>query len=232
MELQTKLRKLEDKEYAKKCLRFFKTEPGEYAHGDKFLGIKVPVLRTLAKENIHLSLSDIKKIIKSEYHEERMLGLFILVNKYNKAKDFVEEERLFNIYISSFKYINNWDLVDVTCPHIVGKYLINKDRSILYEWAKSDDLWTKRIAMITNWWFVRKGDLKDVYKIADILLEDDHDLIHKAVGWMLREAGKKDEKRLKSYLKKHYQSMPRVMLRYSIEKFPKEVRSQYLKGLI
>ena len=128
-----------------------------------------------------------------------------------------------------FKYINNWDLVDVTCPHIMGKHLMNKDRAILYECAKSDNLWTKRIAMITNWWFVRNGDLSDVFKISKILLSDEHDLIHKAVGWMLREAGKKDEPRLKKFLDKYASTMPRTCLRYAIEKFGESERQKYLK---
>ncbi len=161
-----------------------------------------------------------------------MLGLLILVNKYQKAESNEVEQKIFQIYISHFKYINNWDLVDVTCPHIVGKHLMDKDRELLYKWAKSDDLWTRRIAMITNWWFVRKGDLKDVFKISKILLNDEHDLIHKAVGWMLREAAKKDLAKSEAFLKKHYKKMPRTMLRYAIEKFPETKRQKYLKGKI
>ncbi len=154
------------------------------------------------------------------------------MNKYKKSKNECGQESLYQLYITHFKYINNWDLVDVTCPHIIGKHLMNKDRAILYEWAKSDNLWTKRIAMITNWWFVRNGDLSDVFKISKILLSDEHDLIHKAVGWMLREAGKKEINKLESFLKSHYIKMPRTMLRYAIEKFPEKKRQRYLKGEI
>ncbi len=232
IEIQRKFREYLNEEYALKSNRFFKSKKGEYGYGDIFLGIRSPIIRMVAKENVHLSISDTKKLIKSKYHEERLLGLIILVNKYKKAKDESEQEQYYQIYINSFKYINNWDLVDVTCPHIIGKHLMKRDRSILYEWAQSDDLWTKRIAMITNWWFVRKGDLKDVFKIAKILLKDEHDLIHKAVGWMLREAAKKDMVAAEKFLKRHYTKMPRTMLRYAIEKFPEKKRQKYLKGLI
>jgi 3-methyladenine DNA glycosylase AlkD len=230
--IQKELRKLADPLTAKKNTYFFKTNKGEYGHGDIFLGIKVPVLRIIAKENISLSILDTKQLVRSKYHEERLLGLLILVNKYKKAATDAEKEKIYQVYITHFKYINNWDLVDVTCPHIVGIHLMNKDRAILYTWAKSEDLWIKRIAMITNWWFVRKGDLSEVFKISKILLTDEHDLIHKAVGWMLREAGKKDMNSLESFLKIHYEKMPRTMLRYAIEKFPERKRQSYLKGKV
>ncbi|WP_127718514.1 DNA alkylation repair protein [Halobacteriovorax sp. HLS] len=232
MKLQEEVRTLRNPERAEKCKRFFKTGKGEYGHGDLFLGISTPILRDFAKKNIQLSIPNVKRLIKSKFHEERLLGLLILVNKYQKAESNEVEQKIFQIYISHFKYINNWDLVDVTCPHIVGKHLMDKDRELLYKWAKSDDLWTRRIAMITNWWFVRKGDLKDVFKISKILLNDEHDLIHKAVGWMLREAAKKDLAKSEAFLKKHYKKMPRTMLRYAIEKFPETKRQKYLKGKI
>lgn len=232
IKIQEEIRKLSNREAAQKCLRFFKTDEGEYGHGDLFLGVRMPIVRTIAKENISLKLNDVKKLIKSKYHEERLLGLIILTNKYGKSRCENEKEDLYQIYISHFKFINNWDLVDVTCPHIIGKHLMDKDRSILYTWAKSDDLWTKRIAMITNWWLVRKGDLSEVFKISKILLKDEHDLIHKAVGWMLREAGKKDIQKLEAFLKTKYKKMPRVMLRYAIEKLPGSKRQKYLKGKI
>jgi 3-methyladenine DNA glycosylase AlkD len=230
--IQLEFRKLTNDKYALKSNRFFKNKKGEYGYGDIFLGIRSPIIRKFAKENILLSITDTKKLIKSKYHEERLLGLIILVNKYKIAKDEAQQIKYYSIYIKHFKYINNWDLVDVTCPHIVGKHLMDRDRSILYDWAKSDDLWTKRIAMITNWWFVRKGDLKDVFKIAKILLKDEHDLIHKAVGWMLREAAKKDMEAAEKFLKKYYLNMPRTMLRYAIEKYPEKKRQKYLKGLV
>jgi len=224
-------RKLASKRVAKASMRFFKTAKGEYGEGDIFLGIRSPELRAFAKKHVALSTTKTKKLIKSKYHEERLLGLIILVNKYNQA-DEPEKELIYKLYTSVFKYINNWDLVDVTCPHIVGAHLLNRDRSVLYDWARSKDLWTKRIAMVTNWWFIRNGDLKDVYKIAKILLNDEHDLIHKAVGWMLREAYKKNSDRTDRFLKSHYSKMPRTMLRYAIEKHPEVQRQKYLKGAI
>jgi 3-methyladenine DNA glycosylase AlkD len=232
MKAREEIRALANKEIAQHSLRFFKTDKGEYGHGDIFLGIRAPKIRLIAKKHIDISITDMKTLIQSKYHEERFLGLIILVNKYAKTKDKKNRNQLYKIYVSSFKYINNWNLVDVTCPHVTGKHLIDKDRTILYKWAKSEDLWTKRIAMVSTFSFIRKNDLDDTFKIADMLLQDEHDLIHKAVGWMLREAGKRDIKKEETFLKKHYKTMPRTMLRYSIEKFPETKRQKYLKGTI
>tara|TARA_Y100001960_G_scaffold133950_1_gene142148 strand:- start:213 stop:911 length:699 start_codon:yes stop_codon:yes gene_type:complete len=232
MKATDEIRALANKEIAKHSLRFFKTAKGEYGHGDIFLGVRTPQIRLIAKKHIGISTTEMKTLIKSKYHEERLLGLIILVNKYSKAKDEKSKNQLYKIYVSSFKYVNNWDLVDVTCPHIIGKHLMDNDRSILYSWAKSDDLWTKRIAIVSTHWFIRKNDLQDTFKIAEMLLNDEHDLIHKAVGWMLREAGKRDLEKEEIFLKKHYKNMPRTMLRYSIEKFPEPKRQKYLKGKI
>jgi len=232
MKARDEIQALANKEIAKHSLRFFKTAKGEYGHGDIFLGVRTPQIRLIAKKHIGISTTEMKTLIKSKYHEERLLGLIILVNKYSKAKDEKSKNQLYKIYVSSFKYVNNWDLVDVTCPHIIGKHLMDNDRSILYSWAKSDDLWTKRIAIVSTHWFIRKNDLDDTFKIAEMLLNDEHDLIHKAVGWMLREAGKRDLEKEEIFLKKHYKNMPRTMLRYSIEKFPEPKRQKYLKGTI
>ena len=232
MKAREEIRALANKEIAQHSLRFFKTDKGEYGHGDLFLGVRAPKIRLIAKKHIDLSITDMKTLIQSKYHEERFLGLIILVNKYAKTKDKKNRNQLYKIYVSSFKYINNWNLVDVTCPHVTGKHLIDKDRTILYKWAKSEDLWTKRIAMVSTFSFIRKNDLEDTFKIAEILLHDEHDLIHKAVGWMLREAGKRDLKREETFLKKYYKTMPRTMLRYAIEKFPETKRQKYLKGTI
>ena len=232
MLITKEMRKLANSKIAEHSQRFFKTAKGEYGEGDVFIGIRVPELRKLAKKYIELSITDLKKLVKSKIHEERLTGLLILVNKYKSAKVEQEREKLYQLYIRHFKYINNWDLVDVTCPHIIGRHLMDKNREILYVWAKSDHLWTRRIAIITNGWFIRNGDLRDVFKISKILLTDKHDRIHKAVGWMLREAGKKDLKALEAFLKKHYKNMPRTMLRYSIEKFPESKRKKYLSGKI
>ena len=232
MKARGEIRALANKQIAKNSLRFFKTAKGEYAHGDIFLGVRTPQIRLIAKKHIGISTADMKTLIKSKYHEERLLGLIILVNKYSKSNVKKDRKQLYNIYVSSFKYVNNWDLVDVTCPHVIGKYLMDKDRSILYSWAKSDDLWTRRIAMISTFWFIRKNDLDDTFTIAEMLLNDEHDLIHKAAGWMLREAGKRDLEKEEIFLKKHYKLMPRTMLRYSIERFSEPKRQKYLKGTI
>ena len=232
MKASEEIRELADAEIARNSLRFFKTDKGQYGFGDIFLGVRAPKIRLIAKKYIDISIADMKILIQSKYHEERFLGLIILVNKYSKTKDKKTINQLYKIYISSFKYINNWDLVDVTCPHVTGKYLIDKDRSILYKWAKSDDLWTKRIAIVSTFSFIRQNDLEDTFKIAEILLQDKHDLIHKAVGWMLREAGKRDLEKEEIFLKKYYRDMPRTMLRYAIEKFPESKRQAYLKGTI
>ena len=231
MKASEEIRELASKKIAKHSLRFFKTGKGEYGYGDIFLGVRAPEIRSIAKKHIDISIADMKNLIKSKYHEERFLGLIILVNKYSKSNNEIRNQ-LYKIYVSSFKYINSWDLVDVTCSHVIGKHLMDKDRSILYTWAKSEDLWTKRIAIVSTHFFIRKNDLQDTFKIADILLNDNHDLIHKAVGWMLREAGKRDIKKEEGFLKKHYKTMPRTMLRYSIEKFPEDKRQKYLKGTI
>ena len=226
------IRSLADKERAIHSKKFFKTGKGEYGYGDIFLGVRTPQIRLIAKKHIEISTTEMQTLIKSKYHEERLLGLIILANKYSKDKDEKVRNQLYKIYVSSFKYVNNWDLVDVTCPHVIGKHLMNKERSILYSWARSEDLWTKRIAIVSTHWFIRKNDLDDTFKIAEILLNDEHDLIHKAVGWMLREAGKRDLEKEEIFLKKHYKNMPRTMLRYSIEKFPEPKRQKYLKGTI
>ena len=232
MKASEEIRALANKERANHSKKFFKTGKGEYGYGDIFLGVRTPQIRSIAKKNISISTTEMKTLIKSKYHEERLLGLIILANKYSKDKDEKVRNQLYKIYVSSFKYVNNWDLVDVTCPHVIGKHLMDKERSILYSWARSEDLWTKRIAIVSTHWFIRKNDLDDTFKIAEILLNDEHDLIHKAVGWMLREAGKRDLEKEEIFLKKHYKNMPRTMLRYSIEKFPEPKRQKYLKGTI
>ena len=232
MKASEEIRELANEEIATHSLRFFKTDKGQYGFGDIFLGVRAPKFRLIAKKHIDISLADMKILIKSKYHEERFLGLIILVNKYSKTKDNETRNQLYNIYVSSFKYINNWDLVDITCSHVIGKHLMDKDRSILYTWAKSEDLWTKRIAIVSTHCFIRKNELQDTFKIAEILLNDEHDLIHKAVGWMLREAGKRDLEKEEIFLKKYYNIMPRTMLRYAIERFPEPKRQKYLRGTI
>ncbi len=207
--------------------RFFKTGKGEYGEGDVFLGIKVPVQRKIVKKYLDLSLRDIQKLMNSKIHEHRMVGLLIIVYKYEKADD-AERDKLYNFYIKNSKKINNWDLVDVTAPHVVGRHLLDKSRKVLYTFARSKNLWQKRIAILSTFPFIRKGEFTDTLKIAEILLHDEHDLMHKAVGWMLREVGKRDQDAEERFLKKHRQVMPRTMLRYAIERFSERKRKWYL----
>lgn len=206
--------------------RFFKTGKGEYGEGDVFLGVMVPETRAIAKKYFNLDVKDVKDLLNSDIHEHRLIGLLILVGKYEKG----EKENIFNFYLNNSSRINNWDLVDVTAPKIVGNFLLDKPRDILHSLAESDNLWERRIAIISTFSFIRENDFKDALKISEKLLQDEHDLIHKATGWMLREVGKKDIKKLESFLKKHYKNMPRTMLRYAIEKFPEEERKKWLKG--
>ncbi|OIO39934.1 DNA alkylation repair protein [Candidatus Pacearchaeota archaeon CG_4_9_14_3_um_filter_31_7] len=226
-QLKKELESLADSEKAKVYQRFFKTAKGEYGEGDVFLGLKVPKLREIAKKYYCLDLRQLKELMDSSIHEHRMIALFILIKKYNKSNE-TNKRKIFKLYIKNIKNINNWDLVDLNAPNIVGTHLINKDRKILYDFAKSDNLWKKRISVLACFAFIKNKDFKDTLKISEILLKDKHDLIHKAVGWMLREIGKRDLTTLETFLKKHYKSMPRTMLRYSLEKLPEEKRNFYM----
>jgi len=223
------IKKLSNPEKAQFLQRYFKTGKGEYAEGDLFLGIVVPVQRQLAKKFKELSFDELKELITSKYHEERLIALLILVERFQKA-DENEKEKIVKFYLDHRKGINNWDLVDLSAPKILGEYLIYKDKSLLYKFAKSKNLWEKRIAVLSTFVFIKKKDFDDALKIYEILLNDKHDLIHKAVGWMLREIGKIDLKKEEEFLKKHYKTMPRTMLRYAIEKFSEKKRRAYLKG--
>ncbi len=211
--------------------RFFKTGKGEYGAGDIFIGLTMPEQRRISGKYTDLSLPKVQELLNSKIHEHRMSGLIILVNKYKKANE-RERENIFGFYLKNTKRINNWDLVDVTCPNIVGDFLYNhaKDKKILYALAHSENLWEKRISIISTLYFIKYNDFEDALAISEILLNDKHDLIHKAVGWMLREVGKKDVETLKKFLKFHYKNMPRTALRYSIERFPEPERKSYLKG--
>lgn len=225
MTASSELRKLKNKKYAVHHQKFFKTAKGEYGEGDKFLGLRVPDVRKIAKKFKDLDLLKVQQLIESKWHEERMCGLYILIHQYKKNPDVI-----YKCYLKNFKYINNWDLVDTTCHKIIGPQLINADRKILFKWAKSKDLWTKRISMMTTYYFIQNNDYKDTLKLAKVLLKDEHDLIHKVVGWMLREIGKRDKKTEDKFLKTHYKEMPRTMLRYAIEKYPEVQRQKILKG--
>jgi len=222
--LRREIKSLADPERAKHSLRFFRTGPGEYGEGDKFLGLTVPQCRQLVRKYKDLSLSDITELLHSEYHEERLIALLLLVHNFSK-----DSQKIYDLYLKSTKYINNWDLVDLTAPRIVGEYLLDKPVDILFKLAKSKSLWERRIAILATFAFIYKGEPKPTLKIAEMLLHDKEDLIHKAVGWMLREVGKRcGQKPLTDFLNQHYKSMPRTMLRYSIERFPEKTRKEYL----
>ncbi|MCK9425014.1 MAG: DNA alkylation repair protein [Ignavibacteriaceae bacterium] len=230
-ELQKVIRQSANKQHAIILQRFFKTGSGEYGEGDIFHGIKVPVQRTIANQFHHLPLNDLHILLRSKYHEERLIALLILVLKFKHADESVRE-KLFNFYLKNSDRINNWDLVDLSADKIVGAYLIDKDKSHLFKLAKSSDLWERRISVISTFYFIKNGIFEITFQIAEILLNDKHDLIHKAVGWMLREIGKRDLEPEEEFLKLHYKKMPRTMLRYAIEKFPEAKRQAYLKGTI
>ena len=230
-QIKKQLTQLAKKEKAEILQRFFKTGPGEYGEGDVFIGVKVPDLRKVAKDFHDIAIKDVIILLESAIHEERLLALLILVSKYVKGNETAKKE-IYELYLNKTKYINNWDLVDVTAQHIVGAYLMDKNKAPLYNLSKSKDLWERRISVMATFCFIKRERYEDTLKIAKILLNDKEDLIHKAVGWMLREIGKRDMVIEEAFLKQHYKEMPRTMLRYAIEKFPESKRQQYLKGEI
>lgn len=232
--LQTMMELRDDTQVAN-LSRFFKTGKGQYGEGDVFLGIKVPITRNIVKELWkNVSFGDLETCITSEYHEVRLAALLTLVKIFQKGKHSPEvQKQCVDFYLSHLAYINNWDLVDLSCYEILGTWLLDKDRTLLYQFAEhGKTLWEQRIAIVSTMQFVRHGQLDDTLALADILLHHPHDLIQKAVGWLLRETYKRDESRLKTFLSTRYQTMPRTMLRYAIEKFPEEERQAYLKGTI
>jgi 3-methyladenine DNA glycosylase AlkD len=224
--IKKEMEKLKNPKQAEVLQRFFKTGKGQYGYGDIFLGIKVPVQRKVAQKYLELELKHLQKLLNSKIHEHRLTALFILVDLYKKAKN---KKEIFDFYLQNTKGINNWDLVDLSAPQIVGDYLLDKPRKVLYKLAKSKHLWEKRIAILATHAFIKKGEFEDTLKIAEILLKDKHDLIHKAVGWMLREVGKRSQKTEEKFLNKFYKEMPRTMLRYAIERFSEEKRKYYMK---
>ena len=229
--LRAILKKQANPEQAKVYLRFFKTGKGEYGESDEFLGIKVPVSRKIAKQFKDLSLSEIQELLYSKMHEERLIALFILTEQYSKG-DEEKKKVIYDFYLKNLKRVNNWDLVDLSAEKIIGAYLLEKDKQILFKFTRSKNLWKRRIAIMSTFHFIKNGLYDTTFEIADVLLKDEHDLIHKAVGWMLREIGNRDVKIEEAFLKKQYKNMPRTMLRYAIEKFPEKKRQSYLKGEI
>ena len=221
-----------DEAQARHLSRFFKTGPGQYGEGDLFLGIKVPTTREIVKQQWKsTSFDELEECVASPYHEIRLAALLTLIQIFSHAKgDTDTQKRCVDFYLSHTAHINNWDLVDLTCYEIIGTWLLDKDRALLYELAeKGKTIWEQRIGIVSTMKFIRNGETDDTFRIADILLHHPHDLIQKATGWLLREAGKKDAGKLKEYLSTRYQTMPRTTLRYAIEKFPEEERKAYLK---
>ena len=227
--IEKELHDLADDQIAAHSQKFFKTGPGQYGEGDRFLGIRVPVLRKIARRYRGLDLQSAEKLLHSAFHEIRLTALLILVECYKCGDSRVQEE-VYGLYLKNSEYINNWDLVDVSAPHIVGHFLEQRNRDILYILALSDNLWERRIAILATFHFIRRDSFADTLKLAEILRHDEHDLLHKAVGWMLREVGKRDLDREVAFLDDHYQQLPRTMLRYAIERFPESLRQAYLKG--
>lgn len=211
---------------------FFKTGPGQYGEGDQFIGITVPDTRAIAQQFVTIKQKELVPILHSPIHEDRMCALIILTYQYQKAQTETERKSIVDFYIKHHLCGNNWDLIDGTADKIIGPWLLNRPKELLYQYARSPNLWERRIAIITTFHFIKQKQYAETLKLAEMLLQDKHDLIHKAVGWMLREVGKRDEPALKAFLAKHYQEMPRTMLRYAIEQFPETVRKQYLKGTI
>ncbi|MBU4284635.1 DNA alkylation repair protein [Patescibacteria group bacterium] len=227
-DIEREIKKHADPKRAKSSLWFFKTRKGEYGEGDVFLGINNPTARKIAKEFSSLAINDLSKVIKSKFHEERLIALLILVSKFQKT-DEENRRKIYNFYLKHTQYINNWDLVDLSAYKIVGAYLEDKDKKILYELAKSKSIWKRRIAILSTFHYIGHGNSREALKIAEILLNDKHDLIHKAVGWMLREIGKCcGEEIEEKFLRKYYKIMPRTMLRYAIERFGEKKRKFYL----
>lgn len=223
----SELRRFANAKARKVAQSFFKTGPGEYGEGDVFLGVKVPHSRQVAKKYQDLPLPEVQKLLKSKVHEERFLALIILVMKFKKASA-AEQKIIYQFYVRHFAFVNNWDLIDTTAEHIVGAYLWDQNRQILDKWARSCNLWHRRIAMLSTFYFIRRSDFEDTLRLAKVLLHDEHDLIHKAVGWLLREVGKRELRVLLDFLDLHASEMPRTMLRYAIEKLTPRERKHYL----
>jgi 3-methyladenine DNA glycosylase AlkD len=230
-QIQSQLKEASNKETKAVLQRFFKTGKGEYGEGDIFIGVTVPRIRKIARQFRSAGLDDTARLLRSPIHEERLTALFILIDQFAKAKP-DGKEKIYRLYLEHTPFINNWDLVDLSAHHIVGAFLDGKDKSILQKLAVSKLLWDRRIAILATFYFIKHNQFRDALCLAKTLLTDKEDLIHKAVGWMLREVGKRGLGAEESFLKKHYRKMPRTMLRYAIERFPEGKRQAYLKGTI
>jgi len=228
-EIHRRLQELGNQGRAIVLQRFFKTGPGEYGEGDVFLGIRVPELRKLAKTYPHITTKEAGQILNSSIHEQRLLALFILVRKYLRGNE-LQRKAIYDLYLKNTRFVNNWDLVDGSAGHIVGAFLMGKDKKPLYRLSKSKNLWERRISIMATFHFIKQDQFSETFKIAKTLLADEEDLIHKAVGWMLREVGKRHMPAEEKFLKEHYRKMPRTMLRYAIERFPETKRQMYLKS--
>jgi 3-methyladenine DNA glycosylase AlkD len=228
-EISKRLQKMGDREDARFLQGFFKTGVGQYGEGDIFLGIRVPAIRQLAKEYKNLQLKEILSLLKSPYHEVRLFALILFVNTFAQG-DGTIQKKIYDLYVANTGYINNWDLVDISAPKIVGAFLMERSRKPLYQLAKSKILWERRIAVLATFYFIKNNQFEDSIKIAGILLRDKEDLIHKAVGWMLREVGKRDIDCAEKFLQKHCRTMPRTMLRYAIERFTPAKRHKFMNG--
>jgi len=229
--IQKHVRQSGNDEIARHSQRFFKTEKGGYGEGDRFLGIRVPILRKLAKQYKATALANVLKLLASVYHEERLLSLLMMVSLFARGTA-AEQDTIYKAYLENTCYINNWDLVDSSAQHIVGVYLLTRSRDPIYRLADSINLWERRISIMSTFHFIRSNDFDDTLKLSEKLKQDPEDLIHKAVGWMLREIGNRNMAIEERFLRKHYRDMPRTMLRYAIEKFPEDKRQAYLKGKI
>ncbi len=230
-DIQKEMENLGDPRDASFLQRYFKTGPGEYGEGDRFRGIRVPVVRKMAKKHRALPLEQVWLLLKSPYHEDRQLSLFLLVENYRKG-DAAIRQLIYHGYLEHTGFINNWDLVDATAEHIVGAYLLDRDKQPLIRLAQSENLFERRIAMLATHHYIKKGLFEDTLRMARLLLNDPEDLLHKAVGWMLREVGNRDMATAESFLRDHYLRMPRTMLRYAVEKYPEAKRKAYLQGKI
>ena len=228
-QVERELRALRNPTDAAFLQRFFKTAAGQYGEGDRFLGIRVPRLRSLARRFRELSHEQVLRLLRSPWHEQRLLALLLLVEQYRRGTD-AERESIYQAYLTHTEYINNWDLVDSSAEHIIGPQIDPRKPGVLVGLARSESLWERRIAVLATFHWIKQGDFTPALRIAKLLLNDSHDLIHKAVGWMLREIGKRNRGVEETFLREHYRDMPRTMLRYAIERFPEARRQQYLVG--